>query len=198
MAKLNSRVWNNSKLKLTKNTKLRIYQAIPSLQQRDMDHLQKAVKATQQFAILSKRRFTWLGHLQLMDPGRIQRTYCMENQQRSMISRLRYKDICKRDMKLSDIDVNRWESYVGDCAKWRSTVRESVMRAEERRCAEQVDKRRRWKQRRRSFLLPTNHRCSCWGKDCHSKIDLHSHSRKCQKNRDGRMPIIYASTFFTN
>ena len=31
--------------------------------------------------------------------------------------RLRYKDICKRDIKLSDIDVNKWESYAGDRAK---------------------------------------------------------------------------------
>ena len=28
--------------------------------------------------------------------------------------RLRYKDICKRDMKLSGIDVNKWESYASD------------------------------------------------------------------------------------
>ena len=69
--------------------------------------------------------------------------------------RLRYKDIRKRDMKLSGIDVNKWESYADDRAKWRTTVRDDesgVMRAEERRRAEQEDKRRRRKQRLRERL----------------------------------------------
>ena len=45
-------------------------------------------------------------------------------------------------MKLSGIGVNKWESYADDHAKWRTTVREGVMRAAERRRAEQENKRR--------------------------------------------------------
>ena len=47
--------------------------------------------------------------------------------------RLRYKDICERYKKLSDIDVNKWQGYAGDRANWRTAVREDLMRAEERR-----------------------------------------------------------------
>ena len=97
--------------------------------------------------------------------------------------RLRYKDICKRVIKLSGIDVNKWESYVDayNRAKWRTTVREGVMRAEERRRAEQENKRRRRKQRETSSSSPTNYRCSGCGKDGHFRISLQSHSQKCRK-----------------
>ena len=84
--------------------------------------------------------------------------------------RLHYKGICKP----------KWESYVDDRAKWRTSVREGVMRAEERRRAEQEDERRRRKQRETSSSSPTNHRCSgcnC-GNDCQSRSGLlQSHSR---------------------
>ena len=57
---------------------------------------------------------------------------------------LHYKDICNRNIKLSDIDVNKWESCAGDRAKWRSSVRESVIRVEKRKLAEQVHQ---WRQK---------------------------------------------------
>ena len=95
--------------------------------------------------------------------------------------RLCYKDISRRDMKLSSIDVNKWESYADDHAKWRTTVQESVMRAEGRRRAEQEDKKRKRKQRETSSSSPANHRCSGCGKDYHSRIGLQKHSRKYQK-----------------
>ena len=47
---------------------------------------------------------------------------------------LRYKNTCKLEMKLRDIDVNKCESYA---------VREGVMAAEASRRAEQEDKRMR-------------------------------------------------------
>ena len=236
MAKLNSRVWNKSKL--TENTKLQVYQACvrSSLlyssetwttygrrQEKRLNsfhlwclrrilhiHWQDRITKSQVlecagipsiFAILSKRRLTWLGHLQHMNPGHIPKDlpygelaegFCPVGR-----PRLRYKDIYKRDMKLSIIDVNKWESCADDRAKWRTTVREGVVRAEERRRAEHEDKRRRRKQRETSSSSPTNHHCSGCGKDCHSRICLQSHSRKFQKtysnvlpiiSRDGRMP----------
>ena len=82
----------------------------------------------------------------------------------SRSSRLRCKDICNCDMKLSDIDVNKWGSYGDDRTidrtKWRRAVRESMMRVEGRRHAKQEVKKGRWKQRGTSSLLPTNHHCS--------------------------------------
>ena len=76
-----------------------------------------------------------------MDPGRIPKDLLYgelaEGSRPVGRPRLRYKDICKRDMKLSGIDVGKWESYADDSNKWRTTVREGVNRAEERRLAEQ-------------------------------------------------------------
>ena len=76
-----------------------------------------------------------------MDPGRIPKDLLYgelaEGSRPVGRPRLRYKDICKRDMKLSGIDVSKWESYADDSTKWRTTVREGVNRAEERRRAEQ-------------------------------------------------------------
>ena len=105
-----------------------------------------------------------MGHLQSMDPCHTPKDLMYrelaEGSRPVGHPRLHYKIICKRDMKLSDIDVHKWENYARDSAKWRSTVREGVMRVEERRRAEHVDKRRRRKQWGTLSLLPTNHYCS--------------------------------------
>ena len=70
------------------------------------------------FAILSKRRLTWLGQFQRTNPGCIPKDLLYgelaEGSRPVARPRLPYKDICKRDMKLSGIDVNKWESYADD------------------------------------------------------------------------------------
>ena len=70
----------------------------------------------------------WLGHLQRMDPGRIPKDLGELAEGSCPVGRprLRYKDICKRDMKLSHVNINNWENYAGDGAKRRTTVREGV------------------------------------------------------------------------
>ena len=146
MAKLNSRVWNNSKL--TENTKLRVYQdcvlssffygsetwTIYRRQEKRRNsfhlrcirhilhiHWQNRITNSEVleragipsiFAILGKKRLTWLGHLQRMNPGHTPKDLLYgelaEGSRPVGRPRLHYKDICKRDMKLSGIDVNMW------------------------------------------------------------------------------------------
>ncbi len=44
--------------------------------------------------------------------------------------RLRYKDICKKDMKLSDINIDTGESRAEDRSAWHFVVRQGVQKAE--------------------------------------------------------------------
>ncbi len=73
-------------------------------------------------AILSEKRLRWLGHVRRMGPGRIPRDLLYgelaEGSRLIGHPRLRYKDICKKDMKLSDINIGTWESRAEDRSAW--------------------------------------------------------------------------------
>ena len=45
---------------------------------------------------------------------------------------LRYKDVCKRDLKVTDIDTGSWESLAEDRGRWRQAVQSGVRRGEEK------------------------------------------------------------------
>ncbi|GAA6072582.1 NLR family CARD domain-containing protein 3-like [Tachysurus ichikawai] len=55
------------------------------------------------FSILSERHLRWLGHVRRMDPGRIPKDLLYdelaEGARLTGRPRLRYKDVCKKDMK---------------------------------------------------------------------------------------------------
>ena len=44
--------------------------------------------------------------------------------------KLRFKDVCKRDLKSLNIRTNEWELLANNRAKWRSTVRKRLMERE--------------------------------------------------------------------
>ena len=94
---------------------------------------------------------------------------------------LRFKDVCKRDMKLTDIDPNRWELAAADRGCWRHTVHEGVRRGEEKRNLQLENKREQRKQRQQSQTSdqPSDFICLTCGKDCHARIGRLSHSRRC-------------------
>ena len=48
---------------------------------------------------------------------------------------LRYRDTCKRDMKVAGIDTTTWEPAADDCGYWRTVVRTGMRRGEENICA---------------------------------------------------------------
>ena len=53
-----------------------------------------------------------------------------------------YKDVCKRDLKLTDISPDSWEKLVDDRKGWLLTVRDGVRSGEEKRnlpAGEQTD-----------------------------------------------------------
>ncbi len=69
---------------------------------------------------------------------------------------LRFKDVCKRDMKLTDIDPNSWELVATNCWHWRHVVREGVKRGEEKRNLQLEDKRQ-WRKQRQQKQIQTSY-----------------------------------------
>ena len=61
-----------------------------------------------------QRRLLWLGHVRRMDDDRIPKDmlYGELRQGSRPVSRLRFKDVCKRDMKQAEIDPNTWKKQL--------------------------------------------------------------------------------------
>ena len=130
-------------------------------------------------ASLSQRRLHWFGHVRRMEDGRLPKDvlYGSRSVGRPM---LRYKDVCERAMKSAEINPELWEAAAADRSNWRRVVRTGVKRAEAKR--EQLWHDRRERQRARASSVPslsTVYICSKCSRDCHSRIGLYSHSRRC-------------------
>ena len=95
---------------------------------------------------------------------------------------LRFKDICKRDMKSAAIDLENWELMVKDRSTWRHLVKEGIRHAENTRNMRQVEKRNIRKARSTKALPSTMFKCERFDKNCHSKIGLFIHQRYCSIN----------------
>ena len=137
-------------------------------------------------ATLSEKRLRWLGHVRRMDAGRIPRDLLYgelaEGQRKTGRPKLRYKDVFKRDLKCLRIHPDTWESQADDRPAWRLTVRRGILDQEAHRVECAVEKRARRKQRIEQPHQPTDFLCSECGRDCHSRIGLHSHSRRCRRS----------------
>ena len=74
---------------------------------------------------------------------------------------LRFRDICKRDMKALEINTERWEDLAADHSKWRGTLTRQLKAGEERLTAAADGKRTRRKNRHRpsSTRPPTSATC---------------------------------------
>ena len=134
-------------------------------------------------AALSERRLRWLGHVQRMDSGRIPKDLLYgelaEGQRSKGRPKLRFKDVVKGDLKHCSIDPNSWEGQAGDRSAWRLAVRQGTLWAESERRESAVEKRSRRKQRQQQLQQPSSFTCDKCGRDCHSRVGLHSHSRRC-------------------
>ena len=138
------------------------------------------------FILLSQCRLRWLGHVHHMNDGRIAKDLLygeLASAARSKgYPRLRYKDTCKRDMTCSAIDIQSWER-LADCRdSCHATVQSGTKQAEQDRTDCQRKKRVALKYTLTEHAA-TAHTCHPCRRDCHSRIGLHSHTRRCSNQK---------------
>ena len=129
------------------------------------------------YAMLTQRRLRWLSHVCRMDDGRIPKDIMYgelaTGTRPTGGPTLRYKDVCKRDLKTCNVKLQLW----------RSTVKAGVKQAELKRESQWEVKRTRRRQRRQSAPIPptptNDFTCTKSQRVCGSRIGLHSHSRRC-------------------
>ena len=56
---------------------------------------------------------------------------------------LRYKDVCKRDIRSTEIAADSWESVAADRVIWRMAIDDGAVKSEEQRCEMLKRKRER-------------------------------------------------------
>ena len=100
-------------------------------------------------SILSERRLRWLGHVSRMNSERIPRALLYGELATGMRKRgrpcLRFKDVCKKDMSLAQIDHKTWETIAEERTSWRAKVREGIQVAEASLTVKSEEKRARRK-----------------------------------------------------
>ena len=142
------------------------------------------------YTLLRQRRLRWLGHVRRMDDGRIPKDILYgelaagkRNTGRPL---LRFKDVCKRDMKNLDINTDSWEVLASDRLGWRGTLRTQLQAGEEKMMEAAAEKRALRKSAATNRSIPSHtdtlsatYTCDACGRDCHSRIGLFSHRRRC-------------------
>ena len=142
------------------------------------------------FALLSQRRLRWLGHVSRMQEGRLPKDMLYGELATGTrpASRpvLRYKDVCKRDLKAGSINPTGWETVAANCSSWKLAVKAGIQSSEQRR-EKQWDERKERRQQR-AASTPTepgvDFICSNCNRDCRSRIGLYNHSRHCNSTTD--------------
>ena len=86
------------------------------------------------YTMLRQRRLRWLGHVHRMADGRIPKDllYGQLATGTRPVGRphLRFKDVCKRDMKSMGIGVDNWEENANDRASWRQAIWKRIQKSE--------------------------------------------------------------------
>ena len=134
------------------------------------------------FTLLRQRRLRWLGHVHRMPDGRIPKDLLYgelaTGSRRTGRPQLRYRDVVKRDMKAVDIDTETWENLAADRSQWRGAVTKHLKTGEDKLTQAATERRVRRKLCV-SSVQQSAYTCNTCNKDCHSRIGLHSHSRRC-------------------
>ena len=141
-------------------------------------------------AILSQKRLRWLGHVRRMQDGRIPKDILYgelaTGSRPAKRPVLRYKDVCKRDMKTGNINTADWEATAADRSSWRLAVKAGIQTSELKSEEQWEEKRQRRRQRTASASTEPGavYTCSNCNKACRSRIGLYSHCRRCNSTTD--------------
>ena len=152
----------------------------------NIDVLAKAGMASMQ-TMLTTRRLRWLGHVARMQDNRIPKKLLYgelaSGTRPTGRPSLRYKDVCKRDLKAGGFNLPDLGTATSDRKAWRATTRQITKAAEERRNARWEEKRSK---RKDSEAAPTHtagqeqtYKCPTCGRSCRSRIGLYSHTSRC-------------------
>ena len=86
------------------------------------------------FTLLRQRRLRWLGHVRRMDDGRIPKDLLYgelaTGKRVPGRPKLRFTDVCRRDMKACHIAHETWEAAADDRSKWRQQVSQGLVMGE--------------------------------------------------------------------
>ena len=101
----------------------------------------------------------------------------------SLVSSCNKKWTCPPDNHVRTFRIclisNAARGFAADRTEWRSPLKQHLETEEEKLMAAAADKRARRKQGSSSIRPETTHRCDVCNKDCHSRIGLFSHKRRC-------------------
>ena len=140
---------------------------------------------TSMFTLLKQRRMRWLGHVVRMDDGRIPKDLLygelVQGKRPTGRPQLRFKDVCKRDLKALNIDQNNWEATALRRSAWRQTVQNGLSNVEETLAQQHRKKRMRRKAAAHADRPASDFVCVLCHRDCHSRIGLASHTRRCTR-----------------
>ena len=139
---------------------------------------------TSMFTLLKQRRMRWLGQVLRVDDGRIKRPLrrtCAGKKRPTGRPQLRFKDVCKRDLKALNIDQNNWEATALKRSAWRQTVHKGLSKFEETLAQQHTEKRTRRKAAAHADRSASDFIFALCHRDFYSRIGLASHTRRCTR-----------------
>ena len=136
-----------------------------------------------QVAKHTQRRMRWLGHVTWMKDGRIPKDLLYSElatgKRPTGWPQLRFKNVCKWDLQAFGINTDYWEVTATDRDAWRHSVKLVLWKYEETQRLKAEEKRLRKKSVCLASRSTTVFTCSKFGSNCHFRINLHSHNRRC-------------------
>ena len=134
------------------------------------------------YTLLRQRRLRWIGHVRRMEDGRIPKDLLygeLELGSRPVgRPKLRFGNVCKRDMLATGLPADKWELLAEDRLKW-NTAYSQALRAGERKPKAKADIKRakRMEAARVAASVPaaSEYICGGCGRVYRSRIGLVSH-----------------------
>lgn len=133
--------------------------------------------------LLLNRQLRWLGHVTRMPatrlPRRILYGQLSEGRRNPGGQKKRFKDQLKNTLKKFNINPCRFETIAADRDEWRSTCHQGASHFEIKRAQQRNDRRQRRHEKELQPPPPPNPHLQCpeCGRQCGSRIGLHSHRR---------------------
>ena len=138
------------------------------------------------YYLLTERRLRWLGHTCRMPDGRIPKDIlfgelAQGNRKRGR-PHLRFKDVCKRDMKAGNMDIKGFEVKTENRTSWREQVKICCTAAEAERTRLYEERRTKRKNKSTEQNAPlTQFKCPycvlVYSKQTRLYSHLHTHHR---------------------